>query len=259
MIYMQHSDLDVSPAQRGTLAVRAYSTKEGLGKAAGEHAARILTEAIAANGKARVMFAAAPSQEATLATLIADPGVDWSRVECFHMDDYVGLSPDAPQGFGSWLQRLVFDWVSPKDFHRINTAGDATQGAEDYARIMESAPFDLVLCGLGVNGHLAFNDPPADFNDQKAARVIELDDISRQQQVDEGHFKRLEDVPTQAVTVTIPRLLNATAIIASVPGRAKKQAVAETLGMPVTGAHPGTILRTHPNASLYLDEESDPR
>ncbi|WP_248758350.1 6-phosphogluconolactonase [Pseudarthrobacter sp. SSS035] len=256
---MTHYGLDVSPAKQGGLTVRAYPTREDLGKAAGEHAAQIIADAIAANGTARVMLAAAPSQQATLATLIADPGVDWSRVECFHMDDYVGLSPDAPQGFGNWLQRLVFSSVSAKDFHRMNTAGDPTQGAEDYARIMGSAPFDLVLCGLGVNGHLAFNDPPADFNDQKAARVIELDDVSRQQQVDEGHFERLEDVPTQAVTVTIPRLVNAAVIIASVPGRAKRQAVADTLGMPVTGEHPGTILRTHPGASLYLDKESDPR
>ncbi|MDT0169240.1 6-phosphogluconolactonase [Pseudarthrobacter sp. BRE9] len=256
---MQHSDLDVSPAQHGTLAVRAYATKEELGKAAGEHAAHVIADAIAVNGAARVMFAAAPSQEATLATLIAEPGIDWSRVECFHMDDYVGLHPDAPQGFGNWLQRLVFDSVSPKDFHRINTAGDAAQGAEDYERIMGSAPFDLVLCGLGVNGHLAFNDPPADFHDRKAARVIALDDVSRQQQVDEGHFEGLEDVPTRAVTVTIPRLLNAAVIIASVPGQAKRQAVADTLGKPITGEHPGTILRTHPAASLYLDKESDPR
>lgn len=256
---MQHSDLDPNPAQQGTLAVRAYLTKEELGKAAGGHAARVIADAIAANGTARVMFAAAPSQESTLATLIAEPGVDWSRVECFHMDDYVGLHPDAPQGFGNWLQRLVFDSVTPKDFHRINTAGDAAQGAEEYARIMGSEPFDLVLCGLGVNGHLAFNDPPADFHDRKSARVIELDDVSRQQQVDEGHFEQLEDVPTQAVTVTIPRLLNAQVIIASVPGGAKKQAVAHTLGMPITGEHPGTILRTHPQASLYLDGESDPR
>lgn len=256
---MQHSDLAVSAAHYGMLAVRAYPGKNELGKAAGEHAARVIADAIRANGTARVMFAAAPSQEETLKTLIAVTNVDWSRVECFHMDDYVGLRPDAPQGFGNWLQRLVFDSVTPKDFHRINTAGDASQGAEDYARVMGSAPFDLVLCGLGVNGHLAFNDPPADFNDQKAARVINLDDVSRQQQVDEGHFERLEDVPTHAVTVTIPRLLNAAAIVASVPGSAKKQAVAETLAKAVSGTHPGTILRTHANASLYLDGESDPR
>ena len=256
---MQHSDLAVSSAQYGTLAVRAYPGKKELGKAAGEHAAQVIADAIRANGTARVMFAAAPSQEETLKSLIAVTGIDWSHVECFHMDDYVGLHPDAPQGFGNWLQRRVFDSVTPKDFHRINTAGNANQGAEDYARIMGSAPFDLVLCGLGVNGHLAFNDPPADFNDQKSARVIGLDDVSRQQQVDEGHFERLDDVPTQAVTVTIPRLFHAAAIIASVPGPAKKQAVADTLSMPITGEHPGTVLRTHPAATLYLDQESDPR
>jgi glucosamine-6-phosphate deaminase len=256
---MQQEGLEMSPVQQGALSVHSYATTEELGQAAGGHAARIIADAVASSGRARVMFAAAPSQEATLATLVAAAGIDWSAVECFHMDDYVGLSPDAPQGFGNWLQRLVFDSVSAKEFHRINTTEDPGRGAEQYAQTMGSEPFDLVLCGLGVNGHLAFNDPPADFNDPKSARVIRLDDVSRQQQVDEGHFKRFEDVPREAVTVTIPRLLNAAAIIASVPGSAKRQAVADTLGMPVTGDHPGTILRTHPNAFLYVDAESDPR
>lgn len=256
---MQHQDLELSPVDQGILAVRTYASKEELGQAAGEHAAQIIADAIAARGLARVMFAAAPSQEATLVTLVAAPGIDWAAVECFHMDDYVGLSPDAPQGFGNWLQRLVFDSVGAKEFHRINTLDDPVRGAERYAQAMGSEPFDLVLCGLGVNGHLAFNDPPADFYDRQSARLIKLDEVSRQQQVDEGHFKHLDDVPKEAVTVTIPRLMNASAIIASVPGSAKRQAVADTLGMPVTGDHPGTILRTHPNAFLYLETESDPR
>lgn len=256
---MQHQGLEMTPLEQESLSVRTYATTAELGQAAGEHAGRIIADAIAAKGQARVMFAAAPSQEATLATLVAAPGIDWAAVECFHMDDYVGLSPDAPQGFGNWLQRIVFDSIRAKAFYRINTTEDPDRGAEQYARTMGSEPFDLVLCGLGVNGHLAFNDPPADFNDQKDARVIRLDEVSRQQQVDEGHFQLIEDVPREAVTVTVPRLMNATAIIASVPGSAKRQAVADTLGMPVTGDHPGTILRTHPHAFLYIDTESDPR
>lgn len=256
---MQQRGLEVSPTKKAGLVVRSYSSRKDLGAAAGDHAAQLLASAIAANGTARVMFAAAPSQEETLASLIAAPDVDWSRVECFHMDDYVGLDPDAPQGFGNWLQRTVFNSIQVKEFHRIRAADAPERGAERYALVMGSEPFDLVLCGLGVNGHLAFNDPPADFEDERAARLIQLDDVSRQQQVDEGHFKRLEDVPTQAITVTIPRLLNSAAIIASVPGRAKRTAVGDTLYRPITGDHPGTILRTHLKAFLYLDKESDPR
>jgi glucosamine-6-phosphate deaminase len=249
----------MSTAKQWGIVVRSYADRKELGTAAGEHAAKTVAAAIAANGTARVMFAAAPSQEETLAALVAAPGIDWGKVECFHMDDYVGLDPNAPQGFGNWLQRTVFNSIRIKEFHRIQTAGAPALAAEHYARKMGSEPFDLVLCGLGVNGHLAFNDPPADFDDERAARPIQLDEVSRQQQVDEGHFERLDDVPTEAITVTIPRLLNAATIIASVPGRAKRTAVADTLGKPISGDHPGTILRTHRGAFLYLDKESDPR
>jgi glucosamine-6-phosphate deaminase len=124
---------------------------------------------------------------------------------------------------------------------------------------MGEEPFDVVLLGLGVNGHLAFNDPPADLEDPDAAKVITLDRVSRQQQVDEGLFDRFDDVPEQAITVTIPRLLNAVEIVGSVSGKAKRNAVADTLNQPVSGEHPGTALRTHPNVALYLDAEADPR
>jgi glucosamine-6-phosphate deaminase len=175
------------------------------------------------------------------------------------MDDYLGLPLDAPQGFGNWLDRVVFTTVTPRAFHRINPAGDPDGEADRYAQVMGDEPFDLVLCGLGVNGHLAFNDPPADFDDTRTARTVELDAVSRQQQVDEGHFRTFEDVPASAITVTIPRLLNADFVIASVPGLAKREAVADTLSQPISGAHPGTALRLHPNSYLYLDKESDPR
>lgn len=241
------------------LTVTAYPDRIALGRAAGEHAAEVLTGALRQRTTVRLMLAAAPSQESTLTTLVSSPGVDWSRVECFHMDDYLGLPADAPQGFGNWLERVVFSTVTPRVFHRIDPANEPHAEAERYGRAMGDAPFDLVLCGLGVNGHLAFNDPPADFADDQAARMIELDAVSRRQQVDEGHFRSLDEVPVHAITATIPRLMNSDCMIASVPGHAKRVAVADTLDQPVSGAHPGTVLRLHPNSHLYLDRESDPR
>ncbi|MEU4194961.1 6-phosphogluconolactonase [Kribbella sp. NPDC026611] len=236
-----------------------YPTRAELGRAAGAWAAEMLRLAIAENGRARVMLAAAPSQTETLAALAAEPGIDWSQVECFHLDEYVGLAPDAPQGFANWLRAALINKVPGATFRPIEVDGDPAVAARRYADLMGAEPFDLVLLGLGVNGHLAFNDPPADFDDPQSAKVVALDSTSRQQQVDEGNFPTLNDVPTHAVTVTIPRLLNARELIASVPGAAKRQAVQDTLTQPIGPNFPGTALRTHPRVKLFLDTESDPR
>jgi glucosamine-6-phosphate deaminase len=230
-----------------------------MGQHAGRHAGAVLRRVLVEKGEARMMLAAAPSQEATLQALASEPGIDWTRVTCFHMDDYIGLPQDAPQGFGNWLRRNFFSQVPEATFHAIDTTRAADEEASRYGRLMGEEPFDVVLLGLGVNGHLAFNDPPANLDDPEPARVITLDRVSRQQQVDEGLFARFEDVPEQAITVTIPRLLNAVDIVASVTGKAKRNAVLDTLTQPVSGQHPGTALRTHPNVALYLDAEADPR
>jgi glucosamine-6-phosphate deaminase len=241
------------------LVVSSHPTREEMGQHAGRRAAVALRRALADRGEARMMLAAAPSQEATLQALAAEEGIDWSRVTCFHMDDYIGLPQDAPQGFGNWLRHHFFSRVPEATFHSIDTTRAAEEEAARYAGLMGEEPFDVVLLGLGVNGHLAFNDPPADLEDPDAAKVITLDRVSRQQQVDEGLFDRFDDVPEQAITVTIPRLLNAVEIVGSVSGKAKRNAVADTLNQPVSGEHPGTALRTHPNVALYLDAEADPR
>lgn len=242
-----------------SMTIVSEPTRDELGKRAGSHAARVLREALRGGGAARLMLAAAPSQSATLAALAAEDGIDWSRVELFHMDEYVGLAPDAPQGFATWLTTTFVRHLPGARLHRIDPAGDAEAEAVRYEELLGGEPFDLVLLGLGVNGHLAFNDPPADFADPRGARVVALDATSRRQQVEEGHFASFDDVPATAVTVTIPRLLNATTVIASVPGRAKRTAVAQTLREPIGPMHPGTALRTHPDVTLYLDAEADPR
>lgn len=228
-----------------------------LGQAAGRHAGDVLAELLAHQDRVRVMLGAAPSQQATLATLVADPRIDFSRVEAFHMDDYLGLDPGAPQGFANWLaERVVAPTGGALTLHRIDTSLAPEAAAEAYAETMGTEGFDLVLCGLGQNAHLAFNDPPADFHHPSAAAVVVLDQISRQQQVDEGHFPDLAAVPTHAVTVTIPRLLAARTVIASVPGRAKRRAVTATVHGELDPMVPGTALKLHPDAHLYVDEEA---
>ena len=241
------------------IAVSVHPTREALSNAAGALAARHLREALEQRPRATVMLAAAPSQAATLSALATEPDVEWSRVSAFHMDDYLGLDPEAPQGFGTWLERSFVSRVPSMTFHRMSVAGDPQVDAEAYAARLPEGPFDLVLLGLGVNGHLAFNDPPARFDDPQDTRVVELDDVSRQQQVDEGHFATIEDVPRRAITVTIPRLLRAQHVVASVPGTEKRDAVRATLTAPIGPDHPGTALRTHPDVALFLDEESAPR
>lgn len=241
------------------LEIHAHPTRQEMGAAAAAAAAPILREAIAERGRARLMLAAAPSQSATLQALAATEGLDFSKIDCFHMDDYICLTPDAPQGFGNWLANELFTLVTPQAFHRIEVTAAPEDAAASYREAMGEEPFDVTLCGLGVNGHLAFNDPPADFADPLSARVVELDQVSRQQQVDEGHFPALDAVPVHAITVTIPRLLNARRIVVSVPTAVKRQAIHDTVNQPISGAHPGTALRTHPDVHLFVDAEADPR
>jgi glucosamine-6-phosphate deaminase len=230
--------------------ISTYPTREELGRAAARAAAEHLRTP--ADGRFRILLAAAPSQSATLTALAAEPDIDWSRVECFHMDEYVGLDADAPQSFRNWLRRNFLDKVPQATFHPLAPE----DGPDAYAKLMGDEPFDLVLFGLGVNGHLAFNDPPADFDDPQNVRLVALDETSRRQQVDEGNFPGMDDVPTHAITVTIPRLLNTRALIGSVPGAVKRQAVHDTLTQPIGPDYPGTALRTHPDVQLFLDAES---
>lgn len=241
------------------LPIHAHPTAEAMGVAAAAAAAPVLAEAIATRGSARLMLAAAPSQSATLRALAAREDVDFSKIDCFHMDDYIGLTPDAPQGFGNWLERELFTLVTPRAFHRIDVTAEPEAAAAAYRETLGDELFDVTLCGLGVNGHLAFNDPPADLADPLSARVVELDEVSRRQQLDEGHFPTLESVPVHAITVTIPRLLAARRIVVSVPTAVKRQAVHDAVNQPISGQHPGTALRTHPDAQLFVDAEADPR
>ena len=220
-------------------------TKEdrpALGLAAGKAIATALRDILAANGAATVAFAAAPSQNETLATLIAEPGIAWDRVTAYHLDEYAGAKPDAPHSFRRFLQEHVFHKVTPKVFHQLRgEAEDPKAECARYAALLPAGGFDIALLGIGENGHLAFNDPPCDFQDPAPVRVVKLDEACRVQQVHDGAFATLQDVPTEAYTLTIPVLMAAHKIFVMVPGPTKAAAVAATLEGPITNECPASI------------------
>jgi len=230
-----------------------------MGAAAAADIAAALAGRLAGQAGVRMVFAAAPSQADMLAALRAMPGIDWSRVTAFHMDEYIGLSASSPARFGNWLDRHVFSQLPFAAVHRITPEPDAEAEIRRYADLLNEAPIDFVCLGIGVNGHIAFNDPPvADFSDPLDVKIVELDGICRQQQVDDECFPDLASVPQQAVTLTVPRLLRADRLFCVVPGLVKRDAVFKTLYGPLTTDCPASVLRTHPACTLYIDKDSDP-
>ena len=241
----------------GTLRVFVSENRAAMGAAAGVDAARAISLAIERNGAARIILASAPSQNETLAALLAEP-LDWSRVTIFHMDEYLGLAADHPQTFRAYQRERVLSKITPRAFHGIaGESADAAAECARYAALLAAAPIDVCCLGIGENGHLAFNDPPvADFADAALVKVVELDDMCRRQQVNDGCFPALADVPTHAITLTIPALMAAHALFCSVPGPRKAAAVRATVRDAVSTACPATIMRLHPSATLYIDSDS---
>jgi glucosamine-6-phosphate deaminase len=243
--------------QPSALAVHLLSSRTELGQTAGRDIADAIRTAIADQGGARVVFAAAPSQAETLGSLLTAPGIDWSRVDAFHMDEYVGLAPGAPERFALWLRRTLFDRLPFRSVSLIDPGADPGREADRYAELLAAGPIDAVVLGIGVNGHVAFNDPPvADFADPLLVKVVELDEQCRRQQVDDDCFARIEDVPTRAVTLTVPALLSGRRLFCVVPGAGKAAAVRATLEEPLSTAWPSTVLRQHPDCTLYLEPAS---
>lgn len=225
-----------------------------MGQAAAERVAEIVRAAIRERGEARVIFACAPSQDDFLVALVrAD--LDWSRVAIFHMDEYVGLGAEHPQSFRSYLLAHLLTHIAPPHaVHLIAGEADAQKECERYATLLSSARIDLACMGIGENGHLAFNDPPvADFADPLLIKRVALDLACREQQVHDGCFSTLADVPMHALTLTIPALLGARAISCVVPGERKAHAVRAAVMGEISTACPASILRTHPCATLQID------
>lgn len=239
------------------MKIHLNENRTALGVTAGRAIASSLREKIATEGHATVAFAAAPSQNETLATLIAEPGIAWDRVTAYHLDEYAGATEDSPHSFRRYLLEHVFRTVAPAVFHRIRgEAEDSAAECARYASLLPAGGFGIALLGIGENGHLAFNDPPCDFADPLAVRVVKLDEACRAQQVHDGAFANLPDVPTQAFTLTVPVLMKAHEVFVMVPGKAKAAAVAAALEGPLTNMCPASVLHTHPRAAIFLDAES---
>jgi glucosamine-6-phosphate deaminase len=240
------------------LEVSIHESNRALGAAAAGEAADIIREAIARRGAANVVLATGNSQKTFLAALRAKTGIDWPKVSVFHLDEYVGLDPAHPASFPNFLRRHIIDHVRPGKFYPLSgSAADAARICREYETLLRSHPADLYALGIGENGHLAFNDPPGvRFDDPDWVKVVRLAPRSRQQQVDERHFASLSEVPTEAITVTIPAMLSASRVLVMVPEARKADALRRTLVGPITEDVPSSILRRCSRAKLFLDLES---
>lgn len=244
----------------GRLAVEIQADRPRLGAAAARAAAAHLHDVIAERGEARVIFACAPSQDEFLGSLIevsrtGPTAVDWSRVTAFHMDDYVGLPGTHPQSFRNYLRTHFLQHVKIGRFHPLPAEeADPAAVSARYSALLSEKPIDLICLGIGENGHIAFNDPPvADFDDPQLVKVVELDDACRNQQVNDGCFPNFDAVPKHAFTLTISVFRRARRLSIHVPGPRKAAAVKATIEDRVSTQCPASILRLHPNATLYID------
>ena len=245
------------PEQVDELTVRVFATRQEMGVAAGQAIVEKIKALLREKERLRIVFAAAPSQNEMLDFLATADGIDWSRIDAFHMDEYVGLAADAPQRFAHFLTTRLFARVKPRHVYLIDDLAGADAACERYKQLLSQGPIDIVCLGVGENGHLAFNDPPvADFTDPDVIKRVQLDAVCRQQQVNDGCFPSLTDVPEEALTLTIPTLLSGEHLFCVVPGPTKRQAINAMLTGPVTTACPASVLRRHPNCTLFVDRDA---
>ena len=240
------------------LMVKIYDTTQQMGEAAACEVSECIKSLLSQKEEINMIFAAAPSQSAFLASLVEDKRIEWKRVNAFHMDEYIGIDRSKPQSFGNFLYRSIFSKVPFKTVNFLNGAApDIEAEGHRYASLLKAYPVDIVCLGIGENGHIAFNDPAfADFNDPKLVKVVELDNICRTQQVHEKCFPTLDDVPKKAMTLTIPALLKAERMFCIVPFTNKAKAVKRMLEGEISEECPATILRKKQNSCLYLNNES---
>ncbi|MBE6696184.1 MAG: glucosamine-6-phosphate deaminase [Ruminococcaceae bacterium] len=240
------------------LKVKIFPTRKEMGEDSAKDIKERIKALLSEKAEINMIFAAAPSQNDVLKSLVEDKSIEWNRVNAYHMDEYIGLDKDAPQGFGNFLKEHIFGLVPFKSVNYIDiTTTDPEKEAERYGKLLAENPTDIVVMGIGENGHIAFNDPPvADFNDKKAVKPVKLDEICRQQQVNDGCFASIDQVPTHAMTLTVPTLVKAPYLFCIVPAPTKAKAVYETLNGTIDEHCPASILRLQDNAILYLDGDS---
>lgn len=244
--------------KKDLLTVNIYSTRDEMGKAAASDVKACILSLLEKKETINMIFAAAPSQNEVLAALANDSEIPWNRVNAFHMDEYIGLPADAPQGFGNFLKDHIFGIANFKSVNYINiSAPDAEEECRRYSELLAKYPTDIVVMGIGENGHIAFNAPPvADFNDPKAVKPVQLDEICRNQQVNDGCFAHIDQVPKTAITLTVPTLTSGDHLFCIVPAATKAKAVKATVCGEIGEHCPATALRRHKSAVLYLDGDS---
>ncbi len=240
-----------------TMQIRVYSDRKTMSRAAAKQAAATLRDSLAARDAARIIAATGASQFDFLEALTAPgQGIDWSRVEMFHLDEYVRLPIDHPASFRKYLLERLIEPAGIRRYHLLNAEADPERAAAETGRELASAPVDVAFVGIGENGHLAFNDPPADFQTERPYLVVTLDDACRRQQVGEGWFPSVRDVPAQAISMSVRQILKSREIICIVPDARKAEAVKACFEGDVSPMAPASILRTHAATTVYLDRDS---
>src|SRR5262245_18230013 len=245
----------VTSGERAVI-IKVFNDKIQLGEAAARQAADAIKRAIYERGRARIIAATGASQFEFLNSLIKSPGIDWSIVEMFHLDEYVGLPITHPASFRKYLFERLIEPTGMANYHRLDVEGDPDEASNRVGEKIVAAPIDVAFVGIGENGHLAFNDPPADFETGEAYIVVNLDEACRRQQVGEGWFVGPDDVPKQAISMTVKQILRAAEIVCIVPDARKAQAVKNCFENEIGPQFPASILRTHDKTIVYLDTES---
>lgn len=235
---------------------KIFDDRKKLGQAAANQAAAAIRNAIRERGKARIVAATAASQKEFLEALTSAPGIDWLNVEAFHLDEYIGLPITHPGSFRKMLMEQLITKTGIAKYHLLDGDGDVATVVQRESAALASAPIDVAFLGIGENGHLAFNDPPADFNTEEPYLVVELDEACRRQQVGEAWFSDITQVPKQAISMSVKQIMKIKELIAVVPGSQKAQAIAACFNGEISPMAPASILRNHPHATVYLDHAS---
>ena len=241
------------------MEVKIFDDKNTLGKAAAAKGATYIRKAIAKNGHANVIIATGASQFEMLSALSKEQDIDWSKVNFFHLDEYIGLPEDHPAGFRKYLRERFINKlpVKPASFHPVNGSDpDPEKVCAELGKEIANYPIDVAFVGIGENGHIAFNDPPADFETEKAYLVINLDEACRNQQLGEGWFPTFDAVPKQAISMSVKQIMKSAAIINTVPDKRKAKAVKGALEGPVSNLCPSSIMQKHPDCTTFLDKDS---
>jgi glucosamine-6-phosphate deaminase len=251
------SDDPIFSGQTDLLQWKVYEDRGAMGMAAARAISKKIRELIAVKDFVNIIFATAPSQNEFLSSLMEMGDLDWSRINAFHQDEYIGLPDTNPQRFGAYFHEHIADRVQLGQFFLLNGNADPDEECQRYSQVLGDYPVDICCGGIGENGHIAFNDPHvADFSDPVLIKKVTLDETCRQQQIHDGCFEKIEDVPKMAITLTVPALMRASSVLVIVPGSTKAEAVRRALTDPISEDFPATIYRRHRSAVLYLDRES---